>query len=158
MLALQEQSQAPALGGKDSLESWLALEGLVRLALKRKAQVMLLMTWGYLDGDKKEHRAIFPDYHAMQVTPPLPSDQPAGLIHAHHWMQLSLSLNPTYADAGWPCGDPYWACSRRRSIINVTALQLDCIREAALILCVTRGCRSACQMVTWGWPPRSGRA
>ena len=39
----------------------------MKLALKRKAQVMLLMTWGYLEGDKKEHRAIFPDYHAMQV-------------------------------------------------------------------------------------------
>jgi hypothetical protein len=50
------------------LASLEALQGLVQLAEKRKARSVLLMTWGYLEGDRKEHRAIFPDYHAMQAT------------------------------------------------------------------------------------------
>ena len=64
---LQEQSQAPALGGKETLSSYQALSGLVQLAKGRNAQIVLLMTWGYLEGDKQGHPAIFPDYHAMQV-------------------------------------------------------------------------------------------
>lgn len=64
---MQEQSQAPALGGKETLLSYEALSGLVELAKGRNAHPVLLMTWGYLEGDKQEHPTIFPDYHAMQV-------------------------------------------------------------------------------------------
>ncbi len=66
-VCLQEQSQAPALGGKDTLESYEALSGLVQFAKERNAHTVLLMTWGYLEGDRQAHPAIFPDYHAMQV-------------------------------------------------------------------------------------------
>ncbi|KAK9917543.1 hypothetical protein WJX75_005560 [Coccomyxa subellipsoidea] len=65
-IVFQEQSQAPALGGKETLSSCQALSGLVQLAKGRNAQIVLLMTWGYLEGDKQGHPAIFPDYHAMQ--------------------------------------------------------------------------------------------
>ena len=64
---VQEQSQAPALGGKESLDSLRALEGLVSLARSRGARIMLLMTWGYKEGDPAHHKAIFPDYNAMQA-------------------------------------------------------------------------------------------
>lgn len=47
--------------------SYQALSGLVELAKMRSAHPVLLMTWGYLEGDKQEHPTIFPDYHAMQV-------------------------------------------------------------------------------------------
>ncbi|CAL8463524.1 g3058 [Coccomyxa elongata] len=65
-IIFQEQSQAPALGGKETLLSYQALSGLVELAKMRSAHPVLLMTWGYLEGDKLEHPTIFPDYHAMQ--------------------------------------------------------------------------------------------
>jgi len=64
---VQEQSQAPALGGRETQESFEALEGLMKHAQARSSHQILLMTWGYIRGDGKDHPAIFPDYHAMQV-------------------------------------------------------------------------------------------
>lgn len=63
----QEQSQAPALGGRDTQESFEALQGLMEHAAARSSHQILLMTWGYRQGDSRDHPAIFPDYHAMQV-------------------------------------------------------------------------------------------
>lgn len=68
---MQEQSQAPALGGRDTQGSFEALEGLMKYAKARSSHQILLMTWGYVNGDAVEHPAIFPDYHAMQVRSPL---------------------------------------------------------------------------------------
>lgn len=65
---VQEQSQALALGREESEESLKALEGLVRLARSRGARITLLMTWAYKEGDPAQHRAIFPDYTAMQAS------------------------------------------------------------------------------------------
>lgn len=78
---MQEQSQAPALGGKESLDSLRALEGLVQLARSRGARIMLLMTWGYKEGDPAHHRAIFPDYHAMQAMKSCIARGREGLLH-----------------------------------------------------------------------------
>ena len=64
---VQEQSQAPALGGRETQDSFEALEGLMKYAKARSSHQILLMTWGYVNGDGVEHPAIFPDYHAMQV-------------------------------------------------------------------------------------------
>ena len=63
----QEQSQAPALGGRETQKSFEALKGLMEYAKARSTHQILLMTWGYLHGDGTNHPAIFPDYHAMQV-------------------------------------------------------------------------------------------
>ena len=68
---MQEQSQAPALGGRDTQDSFEALEGLMKYAKARSSHQILLMTWGYVNGDAVKHPAIFPDYHAMQVRSPL---------------------------------------------------------------------------------------
>ena len=63
----QEQSQAPALGGRETQKSFEALKGLMEYAKARSDNQVLLMTWGYLHGDGIKHPAIFPDFHAMQV-------------------------------------------------------------------------------------------
>ena len=64
---MQEQSQAPALGGRETQDSFEALEGLMKYAKAHSDHQILLMTWGYVNGDGAKHPAIFPDYHAMQV-------------------------------------------------------------------------------------------
>ena len=67
LLPEQEQSQAPALGGRDTQDSFEALQGLLEFARARSSKQILLMTWGYLHGNPAHHPAIFPDYHAMQA-------------------------------------------------------------------------------------------
>ena len=67
LLPEQEQSQAPALGGRDTQDSFEALQRLLEFARARSSKQILLMTWGYLHGDPADHPAIFPDYHAMQA-------------------------------------------------------------------------------------------
>ena len=72
---IQEQSQAPALGGRETQDSFEALEGLMKYAVARSSHQILLMTWGYVKGDGVNHPAIFPDYHAMQVRTPNPEER-----------------------------------------------------------------------------------
>ncbi|EIE27587.1 hypothetical protein COCSUDRAFT_52214 [Coccomyxa subellipsoidea C-169] len=91
-IIFQEQSQAPALGGKDTLESYEALSGLVQFAKERNAHTVLLMTWGYLEGDRRAHPAIFPDYHAMQERLANGYLSLAARIHEEH--NISSSIAP----------------------------------------------------------------
>lgn len=69
-VGLQEQSQSPGLGGSAYQASWTALEELVRLAKARGAVSVLMMTWGYREGDSS-HPDLFPTFAAMQVDPAL---------------------------------------------------------------------------------------
>lgn len=90
---MQEQSQAPALGGRETQASFEALEGLMNYAKGRSSHQVLLMTWGYINGDGVKHPAIFPDYHAMQVR--LLSVPPAMKLPMHHTFPLAAGQTTT---------------------------------------------------------------
>lgn len=69
VVVLQEQSQIPGFGDEDeyTLASRAALKDtLVPLAEAAGARVVLLMTWGYRDGDPI-NPATYPDYSTMQA-------------------------------------------------------------------------------------------
>ncbi|CAK0739044.1 hypothetical protein CVIRNUC_001129 [Coccomyxa viridis] len=93
-IVFQEQSQAPALGGRETQKSFEALKGLMEYAKARSTHQILLMTWGYLHGDGINHPAIFPNYHAMQER------LASGYCSLAQRLQDALHMNVSVAPAG----------------------------------------------------------